>query len=61
MIPALAAGEALIHTAIRSEQQTLANWRFRRLVFIFRFGRLRRRRCAGLNRERVTIRMNFLA
>ena len=61
MIPVFAPGETLIHTAIRTEQQTLANWRFRRLVFIFRFGRLRRWRCAGLNRERVTVRMNFLA
>src|ERR1043165_8043010 len=51
MIPVFAAGETLIDTAICSKQQALANWRFRRLVFIFRFWRLRRRCCAGLNRE----------
>src|SRR5262249_23501414 len=39
MIPVFAAGETLIHAAVRSEQQTLANWRFRGLVFVFRFGR----------------------
>src|ERR1044072_1247629 len=61
MIPVFAAGETLIDTAICSKQQTLANWRFRRLVFIFRFRRLRRRHCSGLNCERVTIRMNLLA
>src|SRR5262245_13898407 len=60
MIPVFAAGEALIDAAVRSEQQTLANWWFRGLVFVFRFRRLRRRRCASLNRECVTIRMNFL-
>ena len=61
VIPVLAAGETLIQTAIRPEQQTLANLRFWRLVFVFGFRRLRWRHGAGLNRERVTIRMNFLA
>src|SRR5206468_466453 len=50
MIPVFAPGETLIHAAIRPEQQTLANWGFRGLVFVFRFGRLRRRHCARLNR-----------
>src|ERR1700745_855983 len=37
MIPVLAAGKTLIHTTIRPEQQTLTNWRFLRLVFVFWF------------------------
>src|SRR4029453_373956 len=61
MVPVFAAGETLIHATIGAEQQTLANLRFRGLVFVFRFGRLRRRHGAGLNCQRVTIRMNFLA
>src|SRR6266550_4174930 len=58
MVPIFAAGKTLIQTAIGPEQQTLADWRFRRLVFIFRFGR---RYSARLNRKRVAIRMNFVA
>src|SRR4029450_6173629 len=61
MIPVFAAGKTLINTAIRPEQQTLANLRFWGLVFVFRFGRLRRRHRAWLNRKRMTIRMTFLA
>src|ERR1044072_1641981 len=57
MIPVLAASKTLIYAAIRPEKQTLANLRFRGLVFVFRFGRLRRRHRAGLNRKRVTIRV----
>src|SRR4029077_627131 len=61
VIPVFATGKTLIHAAIRPEQQTLANLRFRGLVFVFRLGRLRRRNRAGLNRERMTIRVNLLA
>src|SRR4029453_5266675 len=61
MVPVFAAGETLINATIGDKEQTLANLRFRGLVFVFRFGRLRRRHGAGLNRERMTIRMNFLA
>src|SRR5205814_9510181 len=59
MIPIFAARKTLIHAAISPEQQTLANWRFRRLVFVFGFWWFWWRHCAGLNRERVAIRMNF--
>src|SRR6266480_1471088 len=61
MIPVLAASKTLVYAAIRPEQQTLANLRFRGLVFVFRFGWLRRRHRARLNRKRVTIRVNLLA
>src|SRR5882724_13617317 len=50
MIPVFAAGKTLIHTAIRTKQQTLTNLGFWGLVFVFRFGRLRRRHGSGLNR-----------
>src|SRR4029453_16074201 len=61
MIPVFPASKTLIHAAIRPEQQTLANWRFRGLVFVFRCGRLWRRHSAWLNCERVTVRVHFLA
>src|SRR4029453_4949728 len=36
VVPVFAASKTLIYAAIRSEQQTLANLRFRGLVFVFR-------------------------
>src|SRR4029453_4340392 len=60
MIPVFPASKTLIHAAILPEQKTLANWRFRGLVFVFRFGRLWRRHSAWLNCERVTVRVHFL-
>src|SRR3954451_9563941 len=60
MVPVFSAGEALVNPAIGSKDQPLANERFGRFVFVFRFRRLRSGRGAGLNRERMTIRMQLL-
>src|SRR4030095_11413875 len=60
MIPRLPRGEALINSAVGSEEEPLANRRFWRLVFVFRFGRFRRGRRARLKGKRMTIRMHLL-
>src|SRR5205823_14762547 len=60
MIPALTGRETLVNAAVGSEQYALANQRFRRFVFVFRFWRFRRRHRAWLNGKCVTIRMHFL-
>ena len=60
MVPILSAGKTLINTAIRSEQQPLTNRRLWRFVFVFRLRWFRRRRFPGLDRQRVTIRMDFV-
>jgi len=59
MVPIFATSKALIETSISSEQNTEADLRFWRLVFLFRLRRLRRRYCAGLNRERMIVGMSF--
>src|SRR5437773_4933707 len=59
MIPALTACETLVNAAVGSEQYALANQRFRRFVFVFRFWRFRRRHRAWLNGKSVTIRMHL--
>src|SRR4029453_3274475 len=60
MLPSFAGREALIHAAIRPEQQPLANRRFGWLVFILRLRWFRRRHGARLNYQRMTIRMDFV-
>src|SRR5207245_11119034 len=59
MVPILSAGKTLIKTAIGPEQQSLTDRRLRRFIFVFRLWRFRRRHSPGLDRQRVTIRMNF--
>src|SRR5437870_3534589 len=60
MIPAFAGRERFINAAIGSEQNTLANWRLRRLVFVLGLGRFRRGHGSRLNDHGVTIGMDFL-
>src|SRR4030095_6510737 len=60
MIPRLPRGEALINSAVGSQEEPLANRRFWRLVFVFWFGRFRRGRRARLNDKRMTVRMHLL-
>src|SRR3954449_12733512 len=60
MLPPFAGRIALIKPAVISYQQALAHRRLRRLVLVFWFGRLRCGRAAGLNGERMHIRMQLL-
>src|SRR5881227_130348 len=60
MFPALAAGVALINATIVSDNQTQRDRRFRWLVLVLGFRRLRRRRTSILNGQRMHIRMQFV-
>src|SRR4029453_9722382 len=60
MLPALSGRKTLIHTAIRSEQQTLANRRVWWLAFVLRLRWFRRRHGTWVNYQRMTIGMNFV-
>src|ERR1043165_8313070 len=55
VVPIFSASETLVETAVGSEQQPKADLRFRWLVFIFRFRRLRWRSAARLNGKRMAI------
>src|SRR5256885_6159208 len=59
MVPILSAGKTLIKTAIGPEQQSLTDRRLWWFIFVFRLWRFRRRHSPGLDRQRVTIGMNF--
>src|ERR1700730_5544061 len=59
MIPSLARGETLINAAIRAEQQSLADRRFGRFVFVLWLGRLGRRSRSRLNGKCVAIGVAF--
>ena len=60
MVPPFSGRETLIHAAIRSEQQTLANRRLWWLGFVLRLRWFRRRHGAWLNYQRMTIGMDFV-
>src|SRR6476659_6125789 len=60
MFPALAAGVALINATIVSDNQTQRDRRFRWLVLVLGFRRLRRWRASMLNGQGVHIRMQFV-
>src|SRR6266700_8155670 len=59
MLPPFPSREALINAAIGPEQQALTNRRLRRLAFVFRVRWLWWWSGARLNRERMTVGMDF--
>src|SRR5947207_9472034 len=60
MLPALAAGVALVNATVISDDQTQRNRRLRWLVLVLRFRRFWRRGTSILDGKRVHIRMQFV-